>query len=487
VARWDDPYRIGAGQTKSYDRNTIGGLAIRAQQGDRAAKHALAQVGFTDQYGNYTYGNPNDIQGAINAWATTNSLQAYKGQAAPDPWTDANKNAWADFFREQTGYAPTTDPNALGGGPPPVTTSGQPQARVTNETGQETLPGGGVTGQPLVFLNDWAYGGDQLGGGQYVNGRWVHGAPVAAGTDLGTLGVAKTTGFVLPVGYDSRADTGRYELNGQVGETGWSRVLRKAQEFMQGGKTAFKDAFNRALAIVNQEAAAQGKSSGFGAATAPGTVPPAGTQPPAATDPAQAAPPAANAETGGYPPGSPEAAQFLRDQALGGTSAQSKMARQRYMMQSLGLDPDKGGIFGQSILNNIKDPLERFLQLQGISDPNSGGRLQNAQGTLNNLTQMLSTGGLRSVGRWAQEQKQRALAPGSPLLNGSPELQSAALYDLMALGTTGMNDYVAQSYADYFGNAMGGYSDYNLGALGSGAIQDPIEWLRQSRWADLLG
>jgi hypothetical protein len=26
-----------------------------------------------------------------------------------------------------------------------------------------------------------------------------------------------------------------------------------------------------------------------------------------------------------------------------------------------------------------------------------------------------------------------------------------------------------------------------LGALGSGAIQDPIEWLRQSRWADLLG
>jgi hypothetical protein len=34
---------------------------------------------------------------------------------------------------------------------------------------------------------------------------------------------------------------------------------------------------------------------------------------------------------------------------------------------------------------------------------------------------------------------------------------------------------------------MGGYTDYNLGALGSGAIQDPIEWLRQSRWADLLG
>jgi hypothetical protein len=476
MARWDDPYRIGAGQTKSYDRNTIGGLAIRAKQGDQAAKHALAQVGFTDQYGNYTYGSDADIQGAINSWATTNSLQAYKGQAAPDPWTDANKNAWADYFREQTGYAPTTDPNALGGGEPPKDPAGNILPRVTNE---------GQTWQP--FLQEWAYGGDQKGGWQYVNGRWVPGQTLTAGTDLGTLGIAKTTGYVLPVGYDGNADTGRYELNGQVGETAWSRVIRKAQEFMQGGKTAFKDAFNRALAIVNQEAAAQGKSSGFGAATAPGTVPPAGTQPPAATDPAQAAPPAANAETGGYPPGSPEAAQFLRDQALGGTSAQSKMARQRYMMQSLGLDPDKGGIFGQSILNNIKDPLERFLQLQGISDPNSGGRLQNAQGTLNNLTQMLSTGGLRSVGRWAQEQKQRALAPGSPLLNGSPELQSAALYDLMALGTTGMNDYVAQSYADYFGNAMGGYSDYNLGALGSGAIQDPIEWLRQSRWADLLG
>ncbi len=256
----------------------------------------------------------------------------------------------------------------------------------------------------VSFLNDWAYGGDQIGGGQYVNGRWVHGAPVAAGTDLGTLGVAKTTGFVLPVGYDSRLDTGRYELNGQVGETAWSRVLRKAQEFMQGGQTAFQDAFNRALAIVTQEAAAQGKTTGFGAATAADSAQGGG---------GGGATSGAGGATGGGGGGG-NGGLFLSEAELGAARDSLPMAIAAYRKgQGGGIDRSIMGDYRENMMGNA---VRAFLTMLGPDGTNTGALGQGNAGMAAMMEALKSGNG---VGNLLRQQASRML--GQDMSNFSDE------------------------------------------------------------------
>src|SRR5689334_20537833 len=66
--------------------------------------------------------------------------------------------------------------------------------------GQNGFPSGSGLGGGR-FLQDWIYGGDQLGGGTWSKETgWRAGAPIAAGTDLASLGYATRGGYTLPVG-----------------------------------------------------------------------------------------------------------------------------------------------------------------------------------------------------------------------------------------------------------------------------------------------
>lgn len=233
------------------------------------------------------------------------------------------------------------------------------------------------------FLEEWAYGGDQLGGGTWDGKAWQPGKPVGAGTFLKDLGITKDGAYWLPTSYDSRLDTGRYELNGQQVETAWSRVLRKAQDAVADQGLDWETAFKNALNLVNQEAAAQGKTTGFGkewakkpeaaAAAAPPT--PGATAPPPVTPPGTPAAPDGK-ETpkvnvidagngGGNTPG-------VTDPKYNMLLMGDKAARTAALLQRLGLgDPMRQrSVYGQAVGGQLTQLLDPWMKTQGLGGGN---------------------------------------------------------------------------------------------------------------------
>jgi hypothetical protein len=105
-------------------------------------------------------------------------------------------------------------------------------------------------------LPDWAWGGNQLGGGTYdqATGTWRAGAPLAAGADV--------YGAKLPVGYNSAGDRGGLEYNGQHGETFWSRMLRFARDYTMGGVNP-QQAMQQALDRIRRDNGGTLAGTGF--------------------------------------------------------------------------------------------------------------------------------------------------------------------------------------------------------------------------------
>ena len=82
----------------------------------------------------------------------------------------------------------------------------------------------------------------------------------------------------------------------------------------------------------------------------------------------------------------------------------------------------------------------------------------------------------------------RATASGSGLSRLSDaNAQLDTIGQLLAMQYSGVNPILVQAYADYFDRSRRGYRDYNFNQIGRGSIQNPIDWLRSSQWADLLG
>jgi hypothetical protein len=200
-------------------------------------------------------------------------------------------NFWDRFQQGPSSYWPPVTPAQLAGARSATNNGGMFGSMLADDTRRFDMPTGGQgintvgswggpqTGQGGTggggqrFLQEWIYGGNQLGGGKYLgNSQWAAGAPIAAGTDLHSLGYTTSAGYALPVGYDSNQDTFRGELKGEAGETSWSRALRKAQDMVINGQADWNTAIRQSIALVNQEAAAQGKTTGFGQATQTDTL-----------------------------------------------------------------------------------------------------------------------------------------------------------------------------------------------------------------------
>ena len=253
---------------------------------------------------------------------------------------------------------------------------------------------------------------------------------------------------------------------------------------------------NSAFAGFDRQAAQAAAPATPGATTPPaaGTQTP-GTQPPATTSttttpptttPAGTTTPvtAVNPLTGETITATGDSGNNQRNMAL---ISNSDFALNQ-MMEEIGLAPGSNNAFANAIRNTLKPQLARYMQLQGLGDgqPNY---IDNAQNSLQDFTNRVNGGAglFEGLNQFANQQKAAAFAPGSKFMNSDNETQMAALSQLTALGTAGMNPLMQAAWKQYFDNAAYASQSYDYGQLGpNNSNRSAADWLRNSQWADLL-
>ena len=350
------------------------------------------------------------------------------------------------------------------------------------------------------FLQEWAYGGDQLGNGQYANGAWQHGAPIAAGTDLGTLGIATRTGYRLPVGYDSRQDTFRGELNGRVHETSWSRAIRRAQDMVTNGQAGWDEAIKQSIASVEQEARAQGKTTGFGAAGGGSTQQGGGDKSITVRDNGQqggtgVVSPLNNQAQPGMASGAPMTApgqQMGVPQTGGGGLynqyvGQDKAARMAALLDRLGLG-DLAAQYsgaGQVISNVATRMFDPWLTTQGM-DPNGAPMMDNVTGLMDQfVNRMKGPGFYQGVANDARAGLANFTGGKNPMLDPRAmpvnELQQLLEgFNSMIYGDlSGSNPWIQQAFGRRANDALGQYKRAELaGMQGGGGYLNYYDFLQ---------
>ena len=473
--RWDDPFRTGfAGQ---YDPGTMYGLIYRARAGDLAAKNHLSLAGFYDQQGNDIYGGNQNYQQAVTNWAKAKNLGVYGGPdafqwnsawAAPgfDTVSPFFSSAWDSFWTDQPGQAKVDQPQDNKPTNPLGTTGGGGQQ--TAQGFRVNVPNG--YGKPRAYYyNGHAVQGDQ--------GQWI----------------------TLPVDYNEAADTRRWEYNGKMEESTMRRAVRYAFDDVRDRRSGdFNQALIARLKQFYAEAGGQGVGYTINAASPSGgpTMPGTGQQ--GGTGTGQQG--TGQTGTGGQQ-GTGQTLTYtnpITGQTVTGQGndfarnlilASDSDARNDYVLRALGIDPQNGGLYLDSILRTISPMAGRFIHLQGIGGDTSAGPMINTQGNLDTLAGWLrNPGGMANVQNWARGQLAGATASGSELSRLSDaNAQLDTIGQLLAMQYSGVNPILVQAYADYFDRSRRGYRDYNFNQIGRGSIQNPIDWLRSSQWADLLG
>ena len=497
--RWDDPFRTGfAGQ---YDPGTMYGLIYRARAGDLAAKNHLSLAGFYDQQGNDIYGGNQNYQQAVTNWAKAKNLGVYGGPdafqwnsawAAPgsDTASPFFSSAWDSFWTDQPGQAKVDQPqdnkpnNPLG-------TTGNGQAGADG-----TLTGYNPANDPI---RNGSY--NRLLAGKFDPwGNWGRYGPrqngvkkhqTAQGLESDVDRVYRWTndqlrGMGYSGGEDPRAASVRTKIFLDNVERLKSEYAAEKARNPKAPGWETSDFYN-----MDQQLAADGTPVDATPAGNNGTPPPTtpatgqgtgqtGTGGQQGTGQTQTY---TNPITGQTVTG--QGNDFARNLIL----ASDSDARNDYLLRALGIDPQNGGLYLDSILRTISPMAGRFIQLQGIGGDTSAGPVINTQGNLDTLAGWLrNPGGMANVQNWARGQLAGATAPGSGLSRLSDaNAQLDTIGQLLAMQYSGVNPILVQAYADYFDRSRRGYRDYNFNQIGRGSIQNPIDWLRSSQWADLLG
>jgi hypothetical protein len=343
--------------------------------------------------------------------------------------------------------------------------------------------GGGATSWNLP---EWAYGGNQKGGGTYnqQTGQWDNGAPLAAGADV--------FGAKLPVGYNSAQDRGGLEYNGKNVETFWSRMLRFAKDSGLPPDQAMRAALDRIRRDNGGTLAGTGFQEGGGATGAPAATTTGGGNTGGKTvDPSNGT---GLPIPGGTPspiptPGVPGAAGPLN--SIGGQKlANSPELAWRYLVQQMGGDADYEGPFSNYMQSNFAPALAAMINARMTG----AGRAPGAQGLA----------GMDQVGNYIGEfQKMlggndlftklgaigsQGLAAGGGLLNQASS-QDAGNFVRQMLALTGMgNAPLAQSAQQYLTNKM--MNDYTMSSISSPTGESPLgkfgTYLQHSNFMDRL-
>jgi len=496
--RWDDPFRTGfAGQ---YDPGTMYGLIYRARAGDLAAKNHLSLAGFYDQQGNDIYGGNQNYQQAVTNWAKAKNLGVYGGPdafqwnsawAAPgsDTASPFFSSAWDSFWTDQPGQAKVDQPqdkkpsgentfNAPPNGSYPGLAQGAGQAQTAAGAPDWAKYTGGNTGSTYGALvgkfDPWGNWGRY---GPNQNGAKKHATAQGPESDVDRV-YRWTNDLLRSMGY-SGGENAPPELRTRIFLANVERLKSEYASSKPPVDWRTSDFYN-----MDAQLTADG--------TPPGTTPPPtgqqgngqqGQQGNGQNGQQGQTLTYTNPITGQTTTG--QGNDFARNLIL----ASDSDARNDYVLRALGIDPQNGGLYLDSILRTISPMAGRFIQLQGIGGDTSAGPVINTQGNLDTLAGWLrNPGGMANVQNWARGQLAGATAPGSGLSRLSDaNAQLDTIGQLLAMQYSGVNPILVQAYADYFDRSRRGYRDYNFNQIGRGSIQNPIDWLRSSQWADLLG
>lgn len=506
MASWDRNWRNGT--LKSYDQNYM--LGALGNLNDPQVRLEMVNNGFLRPDGGWNYGSQADPAGAVNAWASGNGLTQYGGANAWGDYQATAPNAQTSFVKEDPNTTTTTIPSQPGVGVNALAPVVQGQAK----TG---LPDSGAPGinAPVVAEFTPANAGAGTPAAWQGQDYRLPSGEVLPGWATFTLAMNNGTQVRIPGLYDPGSATGgvpgKIFMNGQYPANAVEWLQRRLNDAQARGENPNDpQVLYREMARVRDDAmvalglkaddpqlaaklraatgfvhldrfirGANGETGYTPGAGAPGPGGTTGGQPPASPAPGAPGP-------GGGDPGQGDPS-FARNTAF----ASDEDARNDYVLRMLGIDPNNGGLYLNSILRTVSPALSNFIQLQGIGGNTNEGPLQNTEGNLRKFAGWLNgpegMGGLRN---WAQQQLQGATGPNqgpAGLRNmADANAQMNTLGKLLETSMFGVSPILTQAYADYFDRGRRGYRDYNLGQMGKGAITNPIDWLLGSEWGDLI-
>jgi hypothetical protein len=496
-----NPFSSQKGGT--YDPGALQGLYLRAQKGDINARKYLSQIGVLGTMGQDIWAN-NDTQAgrfapAINAWAQQTGSTPYAGPgfAYQDKWATSGDDptfsrAWDSWF--QTGGQGTDFQKLNPADPSQPGNTGKPSVAYAQggQTGGEGAGNAAAQGANSAFgytysappnLNPW---GTYDGGRGYQGGDGVYNVNADTKKGWGPNGqgefdrdrVWRMTLDQLKGNRDPAAVQAAYLDN-------IARLHRDYRDTPGLGEAAWANSafagYDKYLATSQAGGSRPGQANPAGG---PGTSPPvpgtAGAPPPTTyKDPI-------TGEVKTYQ-GNLDPTQLAKNVAL--SDPQNQDARLSYIMRQYGIDPTRAGLYTASLARSLSPQIEAANQLNGIfGDTNA---IDTAQSNLDNLARSLA-----APGGFARQQ---ANARG---ILADPRLQTLAgglsdpqmidtLQTILAQAYAGSNPIYNQSRLGYFNQAFGpggSYGQYSLDHPQTGApgYQHPLDWLRNTPWANLL-
>lgn len=479
---YDPRNPFGSQKGGQYDPGAIQGLYLRAKKGDLSARKYLQSIGFLGDQGQEIF-NPGDMQAGdwgsgVNAWAQqTGSTPVASGGFAFNPGyindSDPGFSREWDKYYQTGGDGSDFGPGESMQGPEKIYTQApQPQTQATpqveNPYGYSYQdPGGGWN--PISLL-DARQGYD----GTAVDG-WYN-AKADVPRPWGPNGKAELDrARVWRMTMD--ALKGDFSNPGLVKQTFLTEVARLKRDIIV---TYGQQAWNSS-AFAGYDRMPGATSTAAPAATpVPGTSTPAGTPAPAGTPPPTAT--YTNPTTGATTNYDPTSNSALLNLPL--ADPQNDDARLAYVMRKFGLDPTRAGLYTGSIARALSPQIEASSQLNGLyGDRNA---VDSARQNLDEFTSTLS----RPGGFGALQQHARGLL-GDPRLQGlasglgAPQ-QINTLQTLLSQAYAGGNAIYNQSRLGRFNQALGPGGEFAMQSLDNPALNDPLQWLQSTEWADML-
>jgi hypothetical protein len=471
---FDPSNPFGSQKGGVYDQGAIQGLYLRAKKGDLAARKYLQGIGFLGDQGQEVW-NPDDMQAGdwqsgVNAWAKGTGSTPYTGagfQFSPNYINDSDPTfakTWDQFY--QTGGT------GQDFGPANVTPKVDTAANPFGASYQD--PGGGWN---PVSLLDARQGYD----GTAVDG-W----------------------------YNQKADTGRpWGPNGKP-ELDRARVWRMTMDDLKGDfsdQAKVNATFLTNVARLRRDIiATYGEQAWQGSAFAnydrmPGAQITAASPASTAADPSNPQQTTTiNTNPDGTPKATPSTATYTNPTTGATTNydptsnsallniplvdPQNDDARLAYVMRKFGLDPTRAGLYTGSIARALSPQIEAASQLNGLyGDRNA---VDTARQNLDEFTSTLS----RPGGFGALQQNARGLLADPRLQGlasglGAPQ-QISTLQTLLSQAYAGGNAIYNQSRLGRFNQALGQGGEFAMQSLDNPALNDPLNWLQSTEWADML-
>ena len=166
--------------------------------------------------------------------------------------------------------------------------------------------------------------------------------------------------------------------------------------------------------------------------------------------------------------------------------ANNPQVQLQYVLDQLGVNVDRPGLFADDIQNAIKQTLSPYMQVGSVFNSDY---MDNAQSFLDKYVGMLrSPGGFGQIANVGQQVAADPRWRNDVLANLSASDALNAMRQQKALGLANVNPLMSAAYQGVWNQAFG--SNNQGGGFARASLDNPNlrpdEWLMNSPWADLL-